>query len=133
MSSYFLMKTNKIKFWKCLKCVKEFSRRFDLVNVKYLSIFLGFFAKIVKVTHFAQVIKFLERAHGKIDPRKVDKNNRESTFPLFFCFFQHNSKTKFIVSSIQQQKQKVCSPFLFLVFVFQIGSLPMRLQRVQIR
>ena len=33
------MKTKKRKVTKCLKCMKEFSRRFDLVNEKYLSIF----------------------------------------------------------------------------------------------
>ena len=75
-----------------------------------------FFARIVKVTHFAQVINFRERAHGKIHPRKVDKSNRESTFLLFF--FQHNSKTKFIApSSTQHQKQKsYCLPFSRLCF-----------------
>ena len=59
------MKTNKRKVRKYLNCVKEFSRRFDLANRKYLSIFLGFFARIVKVTHFALVINFRERAHRK--------------------------------------------------------------------
>ena len=128
------MKTNKIKFWKCLKCVKEFSRRFDLVNVKYLSIFLGFFARIVKVTHFAQVVKFLERGHGKIDPRKVDKSNRESTFSLFFCFFNTTARQS-LLSLLQHnsKNKKFVVPSFFLAFVFQIGSLPMRLQRVQIR
>ena len=65
MSSYFSMKTNKRKVRKCLNCVKEFSGRFDLANGKYSSIFLGVFARIVKVTHFRQVINFRERAHGK--------------------------------------------------------------------
>ena len=35
MSSYFLMNTNKRKVRKCLKCIKEFSRRFDLTNGEY--------------------------------------------------------------------------------------------------
>ena len=52
MSRYFSTKTNKRKVRKCLKCVKEYSHRFDLANGKYLSIFLGVFAKIGKVTHF---------------------------------------------------------------------------------
>ena len=56
--------------------MKEFSSRFDLANGKYLSIFLAVFARIVKVTHFAQVINFREKAHGKTHPRKIDKNNR---------------------------------------------------------
>ena len=102
--------------------MKEFSRRFDLANRKYLSIFLEVFARIVKVTHFIQVINFRERVHGKIHPRKVDKNNRESKFSssFFFFFFQRNRKTKFIVPfSTQQQKQKVCCPFLFVAFVFK--------------
>ena len=63
---------------------------------------LGIFARIVKVTDFAQVINFREKAHGKIYPHKVDKNNRESMnliFYLFIFFFQQNSKTKFIVPS----------------------------------
>ena len=45
------MKTNKRKVRKCLKCVKQSSRRFDLANGKYLSILLGLFARIVKITH----------------------------------------------------------------------------------
>ena len=73
MSSYFSMKANKRKVWKCLKCVNEFSRRFDLANGKYLSIFLEVFARIVKITHFAQVINVHERAYGKIHLHKVDK------------------------------------------------------------
>ena len=86
---------------------------------------LGVFARIVKVTDVAQVINFREKAHGKIHPRKVDKNNRESMNLLlfvcllfFFCFFQQNSKTKFIVPSLtQHQKQKVFYPFFFVAFV----------------
>ena len=62
---------------KCLKCVKKFSRRFDLGNVKYLSIFLRVFARIVKVTHFAQVINFRERAHGKIHEIKQNEMKRK--------------------------------------------------------
>ena len=54
MSSYFLMKANKRKVRECLKWVKEFSRRFDFANLGIFSIFLGVFARIVKVTHFAQ-------------------------------------------------------------------------------
>ena len=108
--------------------MKEFLRRFDLANGNYLSVFLGIFARIVKVTHFAQVAKFRERANRKMHPRKVGKNNRE---PTFFC--QQNSKTKFIVPfPTQQEKQKVYLPFLFVAFVFRIGSLPMRLQRMKI-
>ena len=56
MSTYFSMKTNKRKVRKCLKYTKEFSRRFDMGNGKYLSIFLGVFARIAKVTHSAHVI-----------------------------------------------------------------------------
>ena len=33
----FAMKTSKIKVRKCLKCVKNLSRRFDLANEKYFS------------------------------------------------------------------------------------------------
>ena len=69
---------------KFRKCMKEFSRRFYLTNGKHLSIFLGFFARIVNVTHFAYVINLREKAHGKIHPRKVDKNNRKSSFLFFF-------------------------------------------------
>ena len=92
--------------------MKEFSRRSDLTNETYLSVFLGVFARIVKVTDFAQVINFREWAHGKILPSKIDKNNRESKLFLF-CFvfnttakqsllslFQNNNKDKkFIVPS----------------------------------
>ena len=129
MWNYFLMKVNKRKSWKCLKCVKEYSRRFYLANWKFLSIFLGIFARIAKVAHFAQVINFRERAHRKTHPCKVDKNNRESAFLFAFVFFfRRNSKTKFFVpSSTQQQKQKVSCPFFFVGFVSQMGSLPMRL------
>ena len=41
MSSYFSMSTNKREVRKCIRCVKEFSHRFDFANGKYLSIFLG--------------------------------------------------------------------------------------------
>ena len=78
------------------------------MNGKYLSIFLGVIARIVKVTPFAQAINFRERAHRKIQPRKVDKNNKESTFFLFFfnitvkqsllSLLQHNSKNKKFLS-----------------------------------
>ena len=53
MPNYFSIKTKKRKVGKCLKCVKEDSRRFELINGKYLSIFLGIFVKIVEVTHFS--------------------------------------------------------------------------------
>ena len=76
-----------------VKCVKEFSRRFDLPNGK--SIFLRVFARFVKVTYFAKIINFRKRTHEKIYPRliKITENLR------YFCFvlFQRNSKTKFIV------------------------------------
>ena len=76
----------------------------------------------MKVTYFSQVINFRKRAHGKIHSRKVDKNNRESTFVFFLFFFQHNSKTKFIAtSSIQQQKQKIYSPLFFCSLCFSNG------------
>ena len=107
------MKTNKRKVRKCFKCVKEFLGRFDLANWKYLSIFLGAFARIVKVTHFAQVMNFRERIHGKTDSRNVDKNNRESTIFLFrfffstpqqnkvYCrFFNRTAKTKLLLSHL---------------------------------
>ena len=113
MWNYFLMKVNKRKSWKCLKCVKEYSRRFYLANWKFLSIFLGIFARIAKVAHFAQVINFREIARRKTHPCKVDKNSRESAFLFAFVFFfdatvkqsflsllQHNSKNKkFLVPS----------------------------------
>ena len=101
--------------------------RFDLANWKYLSIFLGVFARIVKVTHFAQVMNFRERIHGKTDSHNVDKNNRESTIFLFRFFFQHRSKTKFIVaSSTEQQKQNFYCPIFFVAFVFRMKKLFMK-------
>ena len=69
----FSMKTKKRKVTKRLKCVKEFSSRFRLANEKYLSIFLRVFARIVKVTHFAQIINCPKRAHGKVHPRKMNR------------------------------------------------------------
>ena len=106
------MKTNKRKVKKRLHRMRKFSRRFDLVNGKYFSIFLGVFVGIVKVTHLAPVINFYEMAQGSIDQPKVDKNNRESTFFFFFFFFNTAAKQVFTVPSLtQQQKQKVCSPF----------------------
>ena len=107
------MKTNKRKVKKRLQRMRKFSRRFDLVNGKYFSIFLGVFVRIVKVTHLAPVINFCEMAQGSIDQPKVDKNNRESTFFFFFFFFLKTAAKKFftVPSLTQQQKQKVCSPF----------------------
>ena len=68
-----------------VKCVKEFSRRFDLPNGK--SIFLWVFARIVKVTYFAKIINFRKRTHEKIYPRliKITENLRYFCFVLF-CF-----------------------------------------------
>ena len=68
MPSYFSRKRKrKKKVTKCFKCVKEFFRRFDF------AIFKGVFARIVKVTYFPQVINFSETAHGKVHPRKVNR------------------------------------------------------------
>ena len=77
------MKTNKRKVRKCLQYVKKFWRRFNLAKKTYLSIFLGVFAIIVKVTHFAQIINFGERAHGRIHPRRVDKITENLRFICF--------------------------------------------------
>ena len=40
--------------------------------------------------HFAKVISFPERAHGKIHPRRVNKNNRE-IYVFFVLFFDMKS------------------------------------------
>ena len=53
--------------------MKEFWRRFDLADEKYLASFLGVFARIVKVAHFAQIINFSKRAQGKDSPSKVNR------------------------------------------------------------
>ena len=65
-----------------------------MANGNFLSIFPGFFSRIVKVTHFFQVINFRKRAHGKIHPRKLDKNNRESTFVCFVSSFLTHHQNK---------------------------------------
>ena len=119
MSSYFSTKANKRKVSKYLTCLKEFLDGFDLV------IFLEVFARMSHI-----LLRLSIYVKG---PCKVYKSNRESTF---FCFcFQHNSKTKFIdPSSIQKQKQKVyCLFFFYVAFVFRMGFLHMRSQRVHIR
>ena len=98
MSSYFWMKTNKKKLGNPLSAWRNFR-----INLTWqVGNTCQFFARIVQITHFAQVINFRERVHGKIHPRKVDKSNRESTFLLFF--------------SRQHQKQNVCLPFRSLWF-----------------
>ena len=73
-------------------------RNFRVDLIWRMVFLLGVFSRIVKVTDFAQVINFRKRAHGKIYPRKVDKNNIESTFLLFSSF------------STQQQNKVYC-PF----------------------
>ena len=103
MSSYFLTKTNKRKVRKWLKREKIFSRRFEMANAKYFPIFPEVFARIVKVTHLAQVINFRERAHEKTHLRKVDKNKREATFFRFVLFFNTTAKQILIVPSSTQQ------------------------------
>ena len=70
MSSNFSMKTKKRKVTKCLRSLKEFLHRFDSANEKYLSIFLTVFARIVKATHFAQVINSRE-FHVKNSKQKI--------------------------------------------------------------
>ena len=133
MSSYFLTKTNKRKVRKWLKREKIFSRRFEMANAKYFPIFPEVFARIVKVTHLAQVINFRERAHEKTHLCKVDKNKRESTF-FSLCFvFQYNSKTNcycpFINATV---KTNSLLSFHFSSFFLSIGSSPMHLQRAHI-
>ena len=80
-----------------------------------------FFARIVKVTHFAQVINFRERAHGKIHPRKVDKSNRESTFLLFF--FNTTAKQSLLHLLQHNTKNKKVIVFLFVGFVLVFAEL----------
>ena len=122
MSSYFSMKTNKRKVKKRLQRMTKFSRRFDVVNGKFFSIFLGVFAGIFKVTHLAQVINFCEMAQGSIDQPKVDKNNRESTFFFVFVFFQHSSKTSFYCPFINTTaKTKSLLSFLLRNLCFSNG------------
>ena len=58
MSSYFSMKTNKRKVRKCFKCVKEFSRRFELANGKYFSIFLEFLQELSRLHIFLRLSIF---------------------------------------------------------------------------
>ena len=86
------------------------ARRNFPVDLTWRMVFLlAVFARIVKVTDFAQVINFREKAHGKIYPHKVNKYNRESmNLILFFvfCFF-----------SIKQQNKVYC-PFFNFPFCF---------------
>ena len=79
MKLFFNKNKQKKKVRKCLRRVKEFLRRFDLASGKYLSIFHGFFARIFRVSHFAQAINFPGRFQGKVHPRKVNKTNKETT------------------------------------------------------
>ena len=91
-----------------------FSRRFDLLE-NIFSIFQGVFARIVKVTHLAQVINFREMAHGKILQRKVDKNNCESTFLLLLLlFFSIQQQNKFLLSLLQTNSKN--KKFIVLSF-----------------
>ena len=113
ISSYFPMKTNKRKVWK---------RRFDLANGKYLSLFLEVFARMVKVTHFAQVINFPKRAQVKIHLRKVDKNNREYTFSYVVVFFSTQQKNKVYCPFFKTTaKTKSLLPLLFCSLCFSNG------------
>ena len=86
-----------------------------------MSIFLGVFARIVKVTDFAQVINFRERAHGKILPRKIDKNNRESKLFLF-CFVFNTTAKQSLLSLFQNnnKNKKFIAPS-FCSFCFLNG------------
>ena len=107
------MKTNKRKVWK---------RRFDLANGKYLSLFLEVFARMVKVTHFAQVINFPKRAQVKIHLRKVDKNNREYTFSYVVVFFSTQQKNKVYCPFFKTTaKTKSLLPLLFCSLCFSNG------------
>ena len=58
---------NALRTWRNF-CV-DLTLQFEI----YLSIFLGVFARIVKVTYFAQVVNFSERVHRKVHPRKVNR------------------------------------------------------------
>ena len=79
-----LNKQTKEKLENALSAWKNFRKDLTWWNGKYLSIFLGLFARIVKVTYFVQVINFRERSYEKIHPHKIDKNNRDSTFSFFW-------------------------------------------------
>ena len=68
MSNYFQMKVNKRKSWKCLKCVKEFSRRFYLANWKFLSIFLGVFCKNYQGCTFCSGYQFSRKGSQENSP-----------------------------------------------------------------
>ena len=109
ISSYFPMKTNKRKVWK---------RRFDLANGKYLSLFLEVFARMVKVTHFAQVINFPERAQVKIHLRKVDKITENIRFLCCFFFFNTTEKQSLLplLQNNSKNKKFVAPSFLQPLF-----------------
>ena len=108
------MKTNKRKVRKSLRCVKEFSRRFDLTN----GIFARGFARTVKVTDFAQVINFREKAHRKIHPQKEDKSNRESMNLLLFSTQQQNKVYCPFFNTTPKTKSFLSFLFCILCFSF---------------
>ena len=98
------MKTNKRKVWKCFKSVMEFSGNWLSESEIYVN-FLGVFARIVKFTHFAQVMNFREVSHGMIHPRKLNKKNREPGF-FHFCLFFSNTTAKESLLSLLHNKSK---------------------------
>ena len=93
----FQWKQRKEKLGNVWSTWRNFCVDLNLGNGKHLSVFLGVFARIVKVTHFSQVINFRERAHGKIHPRMVER-----IYVFFvsclFLFFNTTAKIKSLLS-----------------------------------
>ena len=80
----FQWKQTKVR--KCLKCVKESSRRFDLANGKYLSIFLRFLQELPR-SHILLKLSIFERSNKKRFSREKSKTNGIAW--IFFTTLSH--------------------------------------------
>ena len=113
------MKTNKRKVWKCLKSVKEFSRRFDLANAKLMSVSSGFLQELSKLHIFLRLSIFVKCPTGKfIYARQIKIIENLHFFVFWSFFFQHNSKTKSIVPSLTHKTVKQLLSFVFCRICF---------------
>ena len=80
----FQWKQTKVR--KCLKCAKEFSRRFDLVNGKYLPNFLGFLQELPRL-HILLKLSIFKRSNKKRISR--EKLKTKDIAWIFFKTLSH--------------------------------------------
>ena len=114
------------------KSVKEFSRRFDLVNAKLMSVSEELLQELPKLHILLRLSIFVKCPTGKfIHARWIKIIENLHFFAVFFSI-QHQNKVYCPFFNTTTVKLEVCCPFFFAEFSSQMSYLLMRLQMVQI-